>query len=93
MIGYSESWHIEGLPAKPVFTRDDVRGSATIESMQGRTQYTTEFVSADGDEVRGTYVRDGTRRGRFVMRRTREVIMLGSKRHKRLEEQRKRDDR
>ena len=27
VIGYSESWSIDGLPHKPVFTRDDVMGS------------------------------------------------------------------
>lgn len=79
VIGYSESWRISGLPAKPVFTRDDTMGSASTENIQGRTEYATESVSADGNEVRGTFVRDGTRRGSFVMRRAGRVFVMGSK--------------
>ena len=54
-------------------------GSASTENIQGRTEYATESVSADGNEVRGTFVRDGTRRGSFVMRRAGQVFVMGSK--------------
>jgi len=51
VIGYSESWTIEGLPSLPVFTRDDTLGSGSAENLQGRTRYTASSVSPDGDEV------------------------------------------
>jgi len=70
VITYSESWSIEGLPTKPVFTRDDILGSASAEHMEGRTQYVTESVEENGDVLRGTFERDGTRHGTFTMRRS-----------------------
>jgi hypothetical protein len=69
VITYSESWSITGLPTKPVFTRDDVLGSASAENMEGRTQYVTQSVEENGDLLRGTFERDGTRHGTFTMRR------------------------
>lgn len=80
VIGYSESWSIDGLPERPVFTRDDTLGSGSTENLEGRTRYATEFVSEDGAELRGTFVRDGTRRGTFTLRRTGDLIVMGSKR-------------
>jgi hypothetical protein len=79
VIGYSESWSIEGLPAKPVFTHDVVMGSGRTENMEGRTRYSGEQVSEDGNEVRGSFVRDGTRRGTFVLRRSGAAVLIGSK--------------
>jgi hypothetical protein len=70
VITYSESWSITGLPTKPVFTRDDVLGSASAEHMEGRTQYVTQSVEENGDLLRGTFERDGTRHGTFTMRRS-----------------------
>ena len=78
VIGYSESWRVEGLPGKPVFTQSVVMGSARSEDMEGRTRYAAEVVSAEGNWVRGHFVRDGTRRGVFVLRRTGDAILLGS---------------
>jgi hypothetical protein len=89
VIGYSESWYVDGLPSMPVFTRDDTLGSGSTENIQGRTRYTAESVSRDGDEVRGTYVRDGSKQGTFTMRRAGEVIVIGSKQDKR--EQKKKE--
>ena len=69
-ITYSESWSIAGLPTKPVFTRDDVLGSVSAEHMEGRTQYATQSIEENGDVLRGTFERDGTRHGTFTMRRS-----------------------
>ncbi|HTF34841.1 MAG TPA: hypothetical protein VK714_14235 [Myxococcota bacterium] len=70
VITYSETWSIAGLPTKPVFTRDDILGSASAEHMEGRTQYVTESVEEGGNLLRGTFERDGTRHGSFTMRRS-----------------------
>ena len=70
VITYSETWSISGLPTKPVFTRDDVLGSESAEHMEGRTQYVTQSVEEGGDLLRGTFERDGTRHGTFLMRRS-----------------------
>jgi len=78
VIGYSESWRVEGLPSRPVFTQDVVMGSGQTENMEGRTRYAAERVSEDGREVRGTFERDGTRRGTFVLRRSAEAVLIGS---------------
>jgi murein DD-endopeptidase MepM/ murein hydrolase activator NlpD len=70
VITYSETWTIAGLPATPVFTRDDSMGGADAEEMSGRTLYESESVGANGDEITGRYDRDGTRKGRFRMIRS-----------------------
>jgi len=77
VIGYSESWRIEGLPLQPVFTRVDLLGSGVTQDLEGQTRYQTDWVSADGDELRGVFVRDGSRKGRFAMRRMRKLIVKG----------------
>lgn len=77
VIGYSESWSIAGLPTKPIFTREAVMGSESVESIHGRTRYGADRVSDHGDEVRGTFERDGTRHGRFAMRRVGELTVMG----------------
>ena len=79
VIGYSESWSVEGLPAKPVFTQDVVMGSGRTEDMQGRTRYAADVVSPQGNEVLGSFVRDGTRRGTFVLRRAGGAVLMGSR--------------
>jgi hypothetical protein len=48
--------------------------------MQGRTRFTADVVSPEGNEVRGRFVRDGTRRGTFALRRAGAAILIGSKR-------------
>jgi murein DD-endopeptidase MepM/ murein hydrolase activator NlpD len=70
VITYSETWAIAGLPDAPVFTRDDSMGSASSESMEGRTEYRTDSVDASGNEIKGVFGRDGTRSGRFRLIRT-----------------------
>ncbi len=77
VIGYSESWSVEGLPGKPVFTQDVVMGSGRTEDMEGRTRYSTERLEDHGRTLRGSFVRDGTRRGTFVLRRAGEPAVMG----------------
>jgi hypothetical protein len=80
VIGYSESWSIEGLPERPVFTQAVVMGSGRTEDLEGRTRYTVLVVSEDGQELRGRYERDGTREGTFVLRRAAEPAFVGGRR-------------
>jgi hypothetical protein len=70
VITYSETWSIEGLPEAPVFTRDDSMGGAATETMEGRTQYRAEAVRESGDEIVGSFERDGSRKGRFRLIRS-----------------------
>ena len=76
VLTYSETWSIEGLPAKPVFLRDDALGGGRAESLEGRTQYRVEEISPDASELRGSFDRDGACRGSFRMMRsgTAEVV-------------------
>jgi len=78
VIGYHESLSIEGLPERPVFTRDDMMGSARTEVMEGRTQYVTEEVLDGGKLLRGTYSRDGNQHGTFRMMRSGEASNVGT---------------
>jgi len=79
VIGYSESWEIDGLPGAPVFTRAVVMGSARTENMQGLTRFTTLEVSEGGGRLEGRYQRDGTCRGTFAMLRVGELKLIGAK--------------
>ena len=83
VIGYHETWSIEGLPDRPTFTRDDMMGSGRTAVMEGRTQYAGSEVSEDGALVRGSYERDGTRHGVFQMMRAGDVAKAGSKNKRR----------
>jgi hypothetical protein len=77
VIGYAESWSVEGLPERPVFTQDVVMGSGRTEGLEGRTRYSGVAVSEDGTLVRGSFERDGTRRGTFVLRRSGAPVLIG----------------
>jgi hypothetical protein len=66
-FSYSEAWSIEGLPERPVFTREESLGG--VEEVDGLTRYETREVAPGGDLLRGSFDRDGTRRGRFRMLR------------------------
>jgi len=70
-ITYGEQWSIGGLPARPEFVREDTLASARAGAAEGRTVFTTREVLAGGDELRGTYARDGVLSGRFRMIRIR----------------------
>jgi len=69
-ITYEETWSIEGLPDEPVFRRIDSMGSASTDSFDGQTVYTTTAISADGHELSGTFNRDDARVGTFRMVRS-----------------------
>jgi hypothetical protein len=75
-ITYQETWTIEGLPDAPVFTFDDVLGSASAESFEGRTRYETTAVEAGGERLRGRYDRDGARQGTFRMTRSGAISVV-----------------
>lgn len=70
VIGYHELWSIANADSKPVFTRDDVLGSARTESMQGRTRYQTLEVLGGGSALSGRFERDEDLRGSFRLTRT-----------------------
>ena len=69
-ITYEETWSIDGLPEKPRFERQDSMGSGGGEDFEGRTLYETTQVEAGGDVLRGSFDRDGQRKGTFRLART-----------------------
>jgi hypothetical protein len=74
-VTYEEHWSIDGLPEKPVFTRTDVLGGGGAEESEGMTRFATS--EADGDAVlRGSYERDGRRKGTFTLTRVGAVRNL-----------------
>jgi murein DD-endopeptidase MepM/ murein hydrolase activator NlpD len=79
VVSYSETWSIQGLPEQPVFEREDSLSSGRLEGMAGRTEYHTEEVLEDGNLLVGSYERDGTRHGRFRIRRAGSVVGVGSR--------------
>ena len=70
IITYEETWSIDGLPDKPRFERQDSMGSGGSEDFEGRTLYETAQVEAGGDVLRGSFDRDGTRKGTFRLTRS-----------------------
>jgi hypothetical protein len=69
-ITYEETWSIDGLPDKPRFERQDSMGSGGGEDFEGRTLYETATIEAGGDVLRGSFDRDGQRKGTFRLART-----------------------
>ena len=79
-VTFEETWSIEldesGLPT---FIRDDVMGSASTESMEGRTSYDVEEADPNGKVMRGVFDRDeGTRSGTFRLTRSGKSRSVGS---------------
>lgn len=68
-ITYESTWTIQD-PSRPRFLLRDVLGSATTDSLEGRTLYQTTAVEQDGNLLRGSFDRDGVRKGTFEMRRS-----------------------
>ena len=68
VISYEEVWTIEGLPARPVFTRSDFMGGGRTDTLEGSIEYAATESSADA--LSGTFERDGTRHGTFRMLRS-----------------------
>jgi hypothetical protein len=77
-ITYEETWSVEDLAGKPVFTRVDVLGSGGAEEAEGRTRYATSELGGDGKVLRGSFDRDGTRTGSFTMTRVGDVKTLST---------------
>lgn len=80
IVSYVENWSIADPTGEPTFRREDVLGSAETESLEGVTQYRTTEVLRGGDELRGTFVRDESRRGTFRMLRSGETKALSGTR-------------
>jgi hypothetical protein len=80
-LAYSETWTIEGEPARPTFRRiDSLTGAGGVAPAEdGFTRYVTREVSEDGSVVRGDFQRDDLRVGTFRMLRTPPVRGLESK--------------
>lgn len=79
VITFEETWTIEMNGDLPTFIRDDVMGSASTESMEGRTLYATETIEDGGNLLLGRFERDeGARAGSFRMMRSGESRSVGS---------------
>ena len=69
-ITYEETWTIDGLPTAPRFERQDSMGAGGGEDFEGRTLYETTTIEAGGNVLRGSFDRDGKRKGTFRLTRT-----------------------
>lgn len=76
VMTYTETWGVKDAASKPVFLRNESLGSAMMDTLEGGTVYKTESV-ADG-ELRGSFDRDGTRKGTFRMVRAGAVQQLST---------------
>jgi hypothetical protein len=74
-ITYEETWTIDGLPDAPRFERQESMGSAGSDDFEGRTVYETKSIEG-GDVLRGSFDRDGTRKGTFRLMRTGAVVSV-----------------
>lgn len=79
VITFTASWSIEQAASLPLFQLEDALGSAMTDSLEGATVYRTERVEEEGNVLRGSFDRDGTRRGTFRLLRTAPVRGLGTK--------------
>jgi len=70
VVSYVEHWSIRDPTGMPTFRREDILGSAETESLEGVTQYGTMEVLDGGNELRGSFQRDESRRGTFRMLRS-----------------------
>ena len=68
-MSYTEAWSIEGTPDLPVFRREDSLGGERTESLEGVTLYTTTSADPAGNWFKGSFERDGSRKGSFRMLR------------------------
>jgi hypothetical protein len=69
IVSYVENWSVENVFGKPSFRREDILGSATTENLDGVTLFTTTEIASGGNVLRGTFERDGSRRGTFRLTR------------------------
>jgi len=87
VVTFQQTWSIDDPEGLPVFTQADRLGSQSAESLEGRTQLRTEQVLDGGDRLVGRYDRDGTRTGRFEMRRAGARRSLAKKTQAQLQQQ------
>jgi len=73
VIGYQETWSIDDPATLPKFSLLDVVGGGTTKGDTGGSIYQVTAATDGGKELRGTYERDGVRRGTFRMLRTEPV--------------------
>lgn len=74
VMSYQKTWIIEGSADAPIFRQEDGLSSNDSGAMDGGlTQYATTQIARHGNEIHGTFERDGTRHGTFVMTRAGEV--------------------
>jgi hypothetical protein len=69
-VTYEETWNLDGLPDKPRFERQDSMGAGGGEDFEGRTLYETTTIEAGGAVLRGSFDRDGSRKGTFRLARS-----------------------
>ncbi len=86
IITYEENWSIQGLPDLPLFEQLDVMGSGLSEALEGATRWQTTKVEAGGGVLRGSFDRDGSRKGTFIMRRSGGVGQLEKRSQKEIQE-------
>ena len=77
VVTYTENWSVERATSLPVFRLQATLGAARTETLEGVTLYTSTGVDSSGDLVRGTFERDGYRRGSFRMLRAGPVAGVG----------------
>jgi hypothetical protein len=73
ILSYVEHWSVEGGSDYHVFRQEDQLGAERTEALEGVALYTTTFMDPTGSVLRGTYERDGGRRGTFRMLRAGSV--------------------
>lgn len=84
-VTYEEHWSIDGAKTKPVFLRTDVLGGGAAAESEGATRFATSEVEAGERVLRGSYERDGTRKGSFVLTRVGAIRNLTSSEEKQRE--------
>ncbi len=79
VITYTERWSIREHSANrfPIFIWAAALESGLGEGVEGSTLFVVEEKSADGNEYRGRYEKDGNWVGRFRMRRSGPISQLG----------------
>jgi murein DD-endopeptidase MepM/ murein hydrolase activator NlpD len=87
VLTYTEIWQIAGLPSEPVFSRSDVMGGGSSDSLEGLTRYTTKEVRDGGAELTGSFERDESRKGTFRMLRSAAVGSLEEKTQEQIQRQ------
>ena len=70
VIAYSETWEILDPGVRPVFLRIDQMSSGRSTALDGHTEYRSSDRDLGGDELTGSFSRDGVQTGSFVMMRS-----------------------